>query len=192
MIKTSIFKKPTIFSVIGFLTIIIGIPLGIYASTLEGFKAILGSIIFMYVIAAAVLIFFDRLLARRISLLKLNIIELFISIVVTYFYLFGNSHLIVNITNENIDYLLVIENPGNLENDKLNNFIPRNMSIATDRNYVIVDEMPNEIEYSTSAAWNGVFYYNTFEFEKYKKVKLYSKNKMVVTEDLIDSLITNK
>ena len=192
MIKVSIFKKPTIFSIIGFLTIIIGIPFGIYAFTLEGFKAILGSIIFVSVIVAGVLVFIDRLLVRRFSLLKINIIELFILFTVSYFYLFAQSNLTVNITNENIDYLLVIENPGNLENDKLNNFIPRNMSIDTDRNYVIIDEMPNEVEYSTSAAWDGVFYYNTFEFEKYQKVRLYSKNKMVVTEEFIDSLITNK
>jgi len=192
MIKIAIFKKPTVFYSIGFLAIIIGIPLGIHAFTQEGFKAILGFIIFMYVIAAGILIFFDRLLVKRISLLKINIIELFISFVVIFFYLYTKSNLIVNITNENIEYLLVIENPGNLENDKLDNFIPMNMSINTDKNYVIVDKMPNEVEYSTSAAWDGVFYYNTFEFEKYQKVKLYSKNKMVITEEFIDSLIANE
>lgn len=192
MIKASIFKKPTIFSIIGFLTIVIGIPFGFYAFTLEGFKAILGSIIFMYVIVAGILVLIDRLLVRRFSLLKINIVESFISFMVIYLYLFGQSNLTVNITNENIDYLLVIENPGNLENDKLNNFIPRNMSIDTDRNYVIIDHMPNEVEYSTSSDWDGVFYYNTFESKKYQKVRLYSKNKMVVTEEFIDSLIINK
>ena len=192
MIKTSIFKKPTIFSIVGFLIIIIGIPFGIYASTQEGFAAMLGLIIFVYVFVAVVLLLFDRQLVKRISLLKVNIIELFISLVVICFYLFSNPQLIVNITNENIDYLLVIENPGNLENDKLNNFIPSNRSIDTDKNYVIIKKTPKEIEFSTSADWDGVFYYNTFEFEKYQKVTLFSKYKMEVTEKFIDSLISNK
>lgn len=192
MIINSIFRKPTIFSIAGFLTIIFGIPFGIYAFTLDGFKAILGTITFMYLIAAGILVYFDRVFVRRISLLKVNILELFISFVIICFYLSAKSNLKVNITDENIDYLLIIENPGNLENDKLNSIIPRDMNIDTDRNYIIIDEMPDNVDCIISASWSRNFYYKTFEFEKYQKVKLYSKNKMIVSEEFIDSLIAKK
>lgn len=192
MILKSIIKKPTIFSIVGSLTVIIGIPIGIYAFTLEGFKAILGTIIFFYVVAAVVLISLDRLFVKRISLLKINIIELLMTTVMLFFYLSAKSNLTVNITDKNIDYLLVIENPGNLENDDVSTFIPRDMKLNTDRNFVIIEEMPDNVDYKTSASWNGNFYYKTFEFEKYKKVKLYSKRKMMVTEEFIDSLIRKK
>ena len=87
MIINSIFKKPTIFSIAGSLTITLGVPFGVYTLTLERFKAVLGIIIFFYVIVAGIIVLLDRFLIKRcISLLKINILELLISLMVLYFY----------------------------------------------------------------------------------------------------------
>ena len=167
-------------------------PFGLFAFTFEGLAAIIGPIALITVLSAVLLIFVDRICLKFISLRKLNLLELIITITVFVLYIYSNTNLTVNITNPNINYLLVIENPGNLKSDKLKSAIPNNMKISTNKNYVIVEKMPDEVEYTTSADWNGNFYYNIYEFEQYKSVHMFSKNKMKINENFIDSLLNEK
>ena len=191
-IISNAFKQPTIFLVLGIFIILLGLPFGLYAFTLEGLAAVLGPISIIIVISAIFLISIDRISLKFLSIRKLNLIEIIICVIIITTYIYSNTYLTVNITNPNVNYLLVIENPGNLKNDKLISAIPHKLKINTEKDYVIVKNMPDEIVYTTSANWDRSFYYKKYKFDKYKNVQLFSKNKMQINQEFIDSLINYK
>ena len=80
--------KPTFFSILSVIGIIIGIPFGLYGLTLSGGASLGGVLILGGVIGLVILLAIDRALASTITPKKLSIYELIISIAFLMIYFF--------------------------------------------------------------------------------------------------------
>ena len=104
----------------------------------------------------------------------------------------------INFLNPKDDYVLVIQSPGNLINDTFKRQLSFNKAISTTSNILILSkaDFSSNFEINLPLSWNGVFYFNTYSFEKYPEVKLYSipncNIKDSINQNLIDSLLKNK
>jgi len=190
------FRKPTLILFLSSILLLIGIPSGIYGLTLDGGASLGGALILLAEGIVLVALFIDRALVDKVSPLRLSIYELVFLLLGITVYLYSERTIIVDIKNENSEYLFVIENPGNLENDESVAQFPFNRKIASEKNYVIVDKMANNIDFNINADWDSSYYYNIYEFEKYPRVKFFSKTDLSLIEhinqNLINSLINQK
>lgn len=73
--------KPTFFSVLSIFGIIVGIPFGIYATTLRGGASLAAVVIFAVVIGLIILLVLDRVLVSIFNPKNLSIVEFVISII---------------------------------------------------------------------------------------------------------------
>ncbi|RAR70629.1 hypothetical protein [Flavobacterium aciduliphilum] len=78
--------KPTFVSVISVIGIILGIPFGAYCLTLKGGASLGGVLVFGIVIALAVLLAIDRILASFFDPKKLSLIEFGMSVICLLIY----------------------------------------------------------------------------------------------------------
>jgi hypothetical protein len=191
-----IISKPTFIFILSLILLLIGIPYGIYGLTLDGGASLGGALILMadFVIFIALLI--DRAIVNKISPIRLSIYEFVFLVLCIMIYLHSQRKLIVDIENDNVEYLLVIQNPGNLINNETHLKFPFNKILSTKKSIVIVDKMPKHIDFNVNADWNKSYYYNRYEFEKYPKVTFFCKTsldfKRDMNQDLIDSLINKE
>ncbi|MBF4494551.1 hypothetical protein IR010_18565 [Flavobacterium sp. MR2016-29] len=80
-----IIQRPTVFSILGMLAIISGIPFTLYALTLNG-GAMLGALFsFGLVIISLIFMSIDRVLVEKINLKIVNILEIIILILLYFF-----------------------------------------------------------------------------------------------------------
>jgi len=188
-----VFYKPTLISISGFVLLLIGIPSGIYGLTLDGGASLGGALILVATFVIFLVLLIDRALVKRIAPLRLSIYELIFLIVSTSIYFYSQRKIIVDIKDSSIDFLLIIENPGNLTNNETQLEFPFNKRISTNESIVIVDNMTKNIDFNINAGWNKSYYYNRYEFDKYPKVKFFCKTsldfKRDISENLIDSLM---
>ena len=191
-----IIGKPTLISILASILLLFGIPLSIYYHiTLEASASVLVLLIMLanFVIFIALLI--DRIIVRKISQKKLSIYELVFLVLCITIYSYSERKTIVDIENENVEYLLVIENPGDLTNDKTHLKFPFNKRISTTNGIVIVDKMPKNLEFNINANWIS-YHYKEYEFEKYPKVTLYCKLGLDliknINQNFIDSLMNKE
>jgi hypothetical protein len=189
------FTKPTLFLLLGIPLILIGIPAGIYGITLGGGTILGGILILGYVLTILVVLFVDRLVVKFANNKILSIIELFVLLLGLTIHFYENRTLKIKIENHKSDYILIIENPGNLKNDYYLNEFLFNKYIATNKHYVIIDKMVDNIDINMPTEWDYSYSYNVYEFEKYPKVKIFSNPKFTkrdnVTQNFVDSLINN-
>jgi threonine/homoserine/homoserine lactone efflux protein len=84
----NILKPKTIFLILGIVFLFIGISFGLYTSSLEGSRSMLGAIVFFYTFIVFIVLIIDRILARLINQRMLNIIEaaLLLIGIMCYFY----------------------------------------------------------------------------------------------------------
>jgi len=191
-----IIAKPTLIFILTSNLLLIGIPYGIYGLTLDGGASLGGALILMADFVIFIALLLDRAFVNIVPPLRLSIYEFIFLIICITIYLHSERKLIVDIENKNVEYLLVIENPGNLTNNETHREFPFNKRISTRNGTVIVDQMIKNIDFNINAAWNKAYYYNRYEFEKYPKVKFYCKSsldfKRDMNQNLIDSLINNE
>lgn len=191
-----IINKPSLIFILSLILLLIGIPFGIYGLTLDGGASLGGVLILMadFVIFIALLI--DRVIVNKISPKRLSIYEFFFLVICIMIYYSSQKKLIVDIENDNVEYLLVIENPGNLKNNETHWEFPFNKRISTHKGIVIIDKMTKDIDFNINADWNSSYYYNRYEFKKYPKVTFFCKTSLYFKRDMnqnrIDSLINNK
>lgn len=190
-----IIGKPTLILILTSILLLLGIPYGIYGLTLDGGASLGGALILMadFVIFIALLI--DRAIVKIIPPIRLSIYEFAFLVLGITIYLYSQRRTFVDINNEKVEYLLIIENPGNLICDETQLEFPFNKRISTPKGIVIVDKMTKNIDFNINADWNKSYYYNRYEFEKYPRVTFYCKPntnfKTNMSENLIDSLINN-
>ena len=191
-----IISKPTLIFILSSILLLIGIPYGIYGLTLDGGASLGGVLILMadFVIFIALLI--DRAIVNKIPPKRLSIYEFVFLVICIMIYSYSQRKLIVDIENDNVEYLLVIENPGDLNNNETHWEFPFNKRISTPKGIVIIDKMTKDIDFKINADWNSSYYYNRYEFEKYPKVIFFCKTSLDFKRDMnqnrIDSLINNQ
>lgn len=71
--------------------------------------------------------------------------------------------------------MIVIENNGTLTNDRFDYKFPFSKKISTNRNFVVAEKLPSNIDLETPRSWNNSYSYNTYYFQKYPKVVIYRK-----------------
>lgn len=81
--------KPTLFLIVGIIILIIGIPFGLYALTLNGGGSLGGVLVLLGVAIFLPFLIIDRILVNRISPLKLSIFELILSVITLLYVWFG-------------------------------------------------------------------------------------------------------
>lgn len=196
MIFKRIISKPTLIFILASILLLIGIPYGIYGLTLDGGASLGGVLILLADLLIFILLVIDRAIVKLISPLKLSVYEFVFLILGITIYMFSQRKLIVEIENENIEYLLVIENPGDMNNNKSHWEFPFDKRIYTQESIVIVDRINGKVDFNINADWNNSYYYNKYEFEKYPKVKFYCKTNFSLKKELnqnsIDSLMNKE
>ncbi len=70
-----LFLKPTLFSVLGILLLVIGIPSGIYGLTLKGGSSLGGTLILIGCLLIGVIFIIDRVIVQFVNQKKVNIFE---------------------------------------------------------------------------------------------------------------------
>jgi hypothetical protein len=191
-----ILSKPTLIFILSSILLIVGIPYGIYGLTLDGGASLGGALILMadFVIFIALLI--DRAIVKLIRPIRLSIYECIFLVLCITVYLYSQRKLIVDIENDDVGYLLIIENPGNLISNETHVEFPFNKRISTPKSIVIVDKMTENINFNINADWVKSYYYNRYEFEKYPRVTFFCKTSLDfkgdMSQNLIDSLINKK
>ncbi|WDF64217.1 hypothetical protein [Flavobacterium sp. KACC 22763] len=86
----NIIQKPTIFSILGILSIIIGTSFTLYAITLKGGASLGALFSIALVISSLIFIAVDRILVEKADLKFVNIIELIILVLLSFFAYFSN------------------------------------------------------------------------------------------------------
>lgn len=81
--------KPTLFLIVGTIILIIGIPFGLYALTLNGGRSLGGVLVLLGVAIFLPFLIIDRILVNRINPLKLSIFELILSVITLLYVWFG-------------------------------------------------------------------------------------------------------
>ncbi|MAG88389.1 MAG: hypothetical protein CMB97_13680 [Flavobacteriaceae bacterium] len=81
--------KPTLFLIVGIIILIIGIPFGLYALTLNGGRSLGGVLVLLGVAIFLPFLIIDRILVNRINPLKLSIFELILSVITLLYVWFG-------------------------------------------------------------------------------------------------------
>lgn len=188
-----IFNKPTLFLFLGSILILIGIPSGIYGMTLTGGASLGGVLILTAVFVVLFCLIADRILVKKIDNKKLSIYELLFLILAITFYNYQNRTLRVKVENQTVDYLIIIENPGNLTNDKVFNQFPFDNYVSTRKDHIIVKNIFDNTDIKTPNSWQNSYYYNVYKFEKYPKVKVFARTQINIdnriNQHFIDSLI---
>ena len=191
MTLKKIIGKPTLIFILTSILLLISIPYGIYLLTLDGGKSLGGVLILMADFVMFIALLIDRVIVNKVPPIRLSIYEFIFLVLCITIYLHTQRKTIVDIENENIEYLLVIENPGNLTNNETHWKFPFNKRISTRKSIVIVDKMPKNIDFNINADWNKSYYYNRYEFEKYPKVTFFCKSSIDLKKDMNQNLIDN-
>lgn len=191
-----LFRKPTLLFVLGILAILIALYSIFFTSWESGTGIYIVFVHIPVILVSIIAIVIDRVIAVRtkISPVKLSIYEFIIIIIGGIYFLYSQREIVVEPANRNMEFFLVLQNPGNLESDKTAYQFPFDKKILAEDNVVIVDDFwKTEVR----PGWDDPQYQiNTFQYEKYPRVKLISKltsdlsDKM--SQDLIDELLKNK
>jgi hypothetical protein len=170
-----IILKPTVFLILGLILIGIGLPYGIYGLTFTGGGSLGGALVLIAVIIVVVIVVIDRYLARIINTRKLNIYEIIFLILGVILYSFNHRTLEIVELNQKSEFIIVIENPGNLKNDKTEYTFPFKRKIKTDKNFVIANSLPEDIDVIRPKDWENSYFYDIYKYPAYPKVVLFSK-----------------
>ena len=191
--------KPTFISVTSIFLILISIPIGIYSyvkssPSTEGW--VLTFMLFLF-IGVGILYSIDRLLVKLINPKKLTYVEVVLTILSYILLIYSSRQLKIDLRNSKQEFVIVIENSGQLIN---NQYVTKSFfdkEIKSNENIIVVDEIPDKVDLNQRPiSWNGSYYYNIYSFNKYKKVLLFSNPELNInqriSEKFIDSIIKNK
>jgi hypothetical protein len=185
-----IIKPPTLFSILGIIVIVIVIPIGVYGLTLNGGGSLGGAIILFGVLIVGLIVILDRIFASRIKTKKLNGIELVLLIIGITFFSFTEREIIIDLTDKETDYFVVIENNGTLKNSELNYSFPFNRKMEFKDNIGIINSIADnyqKIEMESPNNWKSQ------RMQPWKKndfkIRFYSNGDLRFNETEIDSII---
>ena len=186
----TIFKNPTIFSILGIILILVGILFGIHGLTLNGGGSLGGAIILFGVLIIGLIVILDRIFANRVNTKKLNTIEITLLIVGITIFSFAKREIIIDLRDRKTDYFVVLENNGTLKNSELNYSFPFNKKIEFKDNIGIINSIADNyqrIELESPNNWKSQrmqpWKMNDF------KIWFYSNGDLRFTKNEVDSII---
>ena len=189
--KENLKNKPTLFLIIGIIVLIIGIPAGIYGLTLNGGASLGGVLILIGVVAFMPFLAIDRILVKRIKPLKLSIFELILSAIALLFYSSDNKKLVVDLTEYQSDYFVIVYNDGNLKNSEINWSFPFNKKVEYNSNSIIIPaefQSKYRLDIETPKNWSGTRM-NPDRIDNIG-LRIYTSGKTKLNRTEIDSLAT--
>ena len=192
-LTTEIFKKPTFFSILSIISVIVGIPYGIYGLTLKGGASLGGVLILIGVFIAIIILAIDRGIVSKIKPLKLTIFEILFSIIFLVIYQFREKEIIVDLENYKENYFVVIYNNGKLKNTEIVSRMLFDKKCKVEKNYVVI---PNEIksEYRTKILspkkWNSL--QMRYDSINNCKIEFYNSDLREINEKEIKSIVENQ
>ena len=186
----TVFKNPTIFSILGIILILVGLFFGIHGLTLNGGGSLGGAIILFGVLIVGLILILDRIFVSRINRKKVNGVELILLITGITIFSFTEREIIIDLRDKKTDYFVVLENNGTLKNAELNYSFPfsRKMEFKDNvgiinsiaENYQRIDlESPNNWKSQRMQPWKM----NDF------KIRFYSNGALRFTENEVDSIL---
>jgi hypothetical protein len=194
-----IISKPTFVSLSSFLLVLIIIPIGVYAfitgeESTKGWAIVVPFIFLMYI---GIVYSIDRFLIKHMKLKLLSILEVLLFVICSIAFAYSSREISVNLKQSNNDFVLVVENPGDLVNTEATSASFFNKEFNTTENLIIVSRITTKTSIiSRPESWNETNYYNVYTFNKYKKVILFSnpecKMDKKMTELFVDSIIESK
>lgn len=116
--------KFTLFWILGLLIIIIGIPYGLYACTLDGGSSLGGVVILLFVLITGLIMVIDRVLVKAIKPLQLSLGELMLGIAGLSSYYYDNRKVEIDISRNKTDYFVVAFTPSPDSKAKIENMFP--------------------------------------------------------------------
>jgi hypothetical protein len=185
-----IFKNPTIFSILGIILILVGLPIGINGLTINGGGSLGGAIILFGVLIVGLIVILDRIFANRINTKSINGIELTILIVGIAIFSFAKREIIIDLRDKKTDYFVVLENNGTLKNSELIYSFPFNKKMEFKDNVGIINSIADNyqrIELESPNDWKS----QRMQPWKMKnfKIRFYSNGDLRLTDKKIDSII---
>lgn len=153
-----ILKNPTIFSVLGLIAVVIGLPLGIYLLTLDGGGNLGGVLILSWLFIVALIITIDRLVVLKVNTRKLNFIESILLLVGVTWVSFSTREIIIDLEQSKTNYFVLIENDGTLENSDLRYSFPFNQKIVHNKKAAVINsikESYQRLEMKSPRNWNS-------------------------------------
>jgi hypothetical protein len=142
-LTNEVFKKPTFFSILSIIAIIVGIPYGIYGLTLKGGASLGGVLILIGVFLAIIILAIDRGIVSKVKPLKLSIIEILLSITFLVISQYCNKEIIIDLANYKENYFVVIYNNGKLKNSENVYKMLFDKKCKVEKNYIVI---PSEIK----------------------------------------------
>lgn len=185
-----IFKNPTIFSILGLILILIGLPIGINGLTLKGGSSLGGVLILFGVFITGLILILDRIFTNKINTTKLNKIELVLLIIGIIVYSFTERKLIIDLRNKNTNHFVLIENNGTLKNSELSYSFPFNRKMEYKDNAGIINSISRNyqrIEFESPNNWNSQII-QPWEMNDFK-IWFCSNGDLRLTDNEIDSII---
>lgn len=167
---------PTFISLACVIIFIVSIPWGIYSykqadPSTEGW--VLTFLLFLY-LGIGMLFGIDNFLVKYINHKKLTFYEILTVMLVAIIFVFNSRKVFLDFQHKKTEFVILIENPGNLINSQLIDSTLFDKKINVSKNVLIFDKISSNIKLSnTPPTWDQGFYYNNYSFKKYKKVKLY-------------------
>mgnify|MGYP001797829159 FL=1 len=188
-----IFKNPTIFSILGIILILIGLPIGINGLTLNGSGGLGGAIILFGVLVVGLIVILDRIFANRVNTKKLNGIELTLLSVGITIFSFTKREIIIDLRDKKTEYFVVLENNGTLKNSELNYSFPFNKKMEFKDNVGIINSIADNyqrIELESPNNWKSQRM-QPWKMDDFK-IRFYSNGDLRLTDKEIDSIIKNE
>ena len=183
-----LFKKPTVFSILGTAIIIIGLPIGIYGLSGNGWERLGGIYLLMGVLIAFLILVIDRVVLNSISQRRLNLIECIVLLLGISVYSYNERNLLVDIKSNTSDYFVIIENNGNFQDSPLKYSFPFNKKLIPRGNHAVINTKAKKLpQIETPKEWKG--YEMSLKNIENTAVQFYSNYQATFEEIEIDSLI---
>ena len=185
-----ILKNPTVFSVLGIIALIIGLPFGIYGLTLDGGGSLGGAIILIWLFIVALIITVDRLVVLKVNSRKVNLFESILLLVGVTWFSFSTREIIIDLEGNDADYFVLIENNGTLENSELKYSFPFNEKIVHDKKVAVINSIKDNyqrLELKSPTNWRSQRI-QPWSINDYR-IRFYSNGDIKFKEREIDSII---
>lgn len=188
-----IFKKPTLFFILGAAFIIVGIPFVLYSSTLTGGESLGGTLVLVGMFVVALIMAVDRIIVTKIKTRKINITESLLLVIAIFYQLCSLRKITIDLSGTKTSYFVIVENNGTVQNSVLEYSFPFDKKLIFSHKAAVIhsiSETLQQIDLTTPKYWQSIVIvpYNLDGF----KIQFCSNGDLRLTESEIDSLIRNQ
>ncbi len=185
-------QKLTVFLVIGVLTILVGIPVGLYKFSRGGTDGIVGAYLLVGVLLALVLVALDRFSLRFVEAGLLSVIELVLLLAGICGYVYSNRITILNLAKNPSPYFAVVwTSEANLAEEIPSRFPFDKIIQVTDRSYVCLDQREfNQLNVILPVSWHGSSHSKGIELNHphYRSMYIYQPETVALSDAKLDEI----